>query len=61
MPTFILFQNGNKVSEVVGAIPQKLEVRHLPFSFPLLALCAVADCCGHLQELVKQGQSLVSA
>ena len=30
MPTFIAFKNGKKVGEVVGAIPQQLEVRSFP-------------------------------
>lgn len=29
MPTFMLFKNGEKVKDIIGAVPAKLEVRSL--------------------------------
>ena len=39
MPTFIAFKNGEKVGEVVGAIPQQLEVRSTP-----PGMCMTHEC-----------------
>jgi hypothetical protein len=51
MPTFMAFKNGQKISEVVGAIPDKLNVR-----VPLLFSSAPAyDAVP--QEMIHQASS----
>lgn len=36
MPTFVLFKNGNKVKDLVGANPQRLQVRSCSAYFVLV-------------------------
>lgn len=56
MPTFILFHKGNKIAEVVGANPQRLDVGSSSQSLRLCWLIGYP-----FQELVKQGLGLIAA
>jgi len=47
MPTFIAFKNGNKVGEVVGAIPQQLEV------------CSSPQACARYSSIDRYFQALI--
>jgi thiol-disulfide isomerase/thioredoxin len=62
LPTFMVFKDGEKVADMIGALPNDLKVcvRYLCRYLPLTLFIEIVETCGKSQVTTSRSTSLVS-